>query len=512
MDDLINEFGQSNWHLGLISSILLAIIFLLLLTRSANGGPHVRHTVLFGLVCGAINLCSKFMPAMGLTIVADIFVEISILGWGALLIFLSNLVFFRMILPALRINAPRILQDMLLALVCIAWGFVRLRHAGVDLSGLIATSAVITGIVAFSMQETLGNILGGLALQLDNSVRIGDWIKVEDVRGKVINVHWRHTSILTNDGETIVIPNSTLMKSKVDVYSSVDSPLNRRWVRFCTGYSASPALVIEAVEKAICDAKIEHVASVPAPQCIVTNYLDGSIHFALRYWLSNQVLDEGTDSNVRLHLYTCLQRQDFMLARPCLDVSLTTETEERSAKTEQLHSKIEQRMKTLASVKLFASLQQSELQLIASTLRDANFTRNDAMTRQGDLADWLYVLVSGKADVWYETNANDRSHLATLSAGDVFGEMGLMTGEPRNATVTARTETECYRIDRNSFEAIVQKRPELANEFARLIDERQFKLTAAKQEDSALNQNRQATILGNIKQFFRLPKKDNTQS
>jgi small-conductance mechanosensitive channel len=444
--------------------------------------------------------------------VGDIFSEVSILGWGALLIFLSNLVFFRFILPAFRIDAPRILQDMFFALVCIAWGFTRLRHAGVDLSGLITTSAVITGIIAFSMQETLGNILGGLALQLDNSVRIGDWIKVEDVRGKVINVHWRHTSILTNNGEKIVIPNSTLMKSKVDVFGSTDCPLTRRNIRFCTGYSASPSLVIAAVEKAICDAKIDHVAKIPAPQCIVTDYLDGSIHFALRYWLSNQLLDEGTDSNIRLHIFTCLQRQDFLLARPCLDVSLMTESDERNNRTEQLDLKIEQRMKMLSTVKLFASLQKNELLQIAKTLRDVSFTIDDAMTRQGDVDHWLYVIVSGKADVWYELNKHDRSYLATLKSGDVFGEMGLMTGEPRSATVSAQTNTECYRIDKASFETILHARPELANDFAQLIDERHLGLTAAKQEENSSIQSRQATILGNIKQFFRLPKKDNTQS
>ncbi len=220
---------------------------------------------------------------------------------------------------------------MLFGLACIAWGFTRLRHAGLDLSGLVTTSAVITGIIAFSMQETLGNILGGLALQLDNSVRIGDWIKVDDARGKVVNVHWRHTSLLTNNGEIIVIPNSTLMKAKVNVYNSVNRPQIRRWVPFTTGYSAPPAQVIASVEKAIRDAQIDFVSSDPAPQCLVTDYKDGSIYFALLYWQNNPVMDDRTDSTVRLHLYTCLQRQDFMFARPCLDVSLTTESEERNA-------------------------------------------------------------------------------------------------------------------------------------------------------------------------------------
>jgi len=88
----------------------------------------------------------------------------------------------------------------------LAWGFVWLRLAGVDPTNLFATSAVITAVLAFSMQDTLGNVLGGVTLQLDNSLRVGDWVRVDDISGRVADVHWRFTAIETRNKELVMVP------------------------------------------------------------------------------------------------------------------------------------------------------------------------------------------------------------------------------------------------------------------------------------------------------------------
>lgn len=90
------------------------------------------------------------------------------------------------------------------------------RH-GVDLSEIIATSAVVTAVIGFSLQDTLGNIMGGMALQLEQSIGVGDWVRVGEVEGIVREIRWRQTSIETRSWETVVVPNSALMKSQVTV-------------------------------------------------------------------------------------------------------------------------------------------------------------------------------------------------------------------------------------------------------------------------------------------------------
>lgn len=493
-----------NWQTGLVLLILLTGLLQWVLTRTQPDSTRIlRNNLVAGAACVALSLLSRLLASAGIQHGADLLQEVAILGLGLLFIRICGITAFRVLLPAMHLHPPRILEDILLILTYIAWGMVRLRTAGLDLSGMVATSAVITAVIAFSMQDTLGNILGGLALQLDNSVRIGDWIKVDDVRGRVMEVHWRHTVVHTNNGDVIVIPNSVLMKSKVVVFSRADKPNFRRWIYFNVTDSVPPQDVIGVVEKAVRGAFINHVAPLPAPQCIVTDYREGLIQYAVRYWLTDPMHDDGTDSVVRLHLYSALQRQNFSLGHPCMDIRLNTASSEQTS--DQLEEKIAKRVQALSRVKLFSSLSEDELRQIATTVRDSPYIKNDVMTKQGTVAHSLYLLISGEADVWFESDTQEKRHLATLKEGAVFGEMGLLTGEPRRATVIARTNAQCYRLDKENFATILQDRPELATEFAQILSERNQELASARKDDTPSGQTQHANLLLSIRRFFRLP-------
>jgi hypothetical protein len=114
----------------------------------------------------------------------------------------------------------------------VLWLLVTLSLAGVDLTSLVATSAVITAVLAFAMQDTLGNLLGGLALQIDDSLEIGDWVRIDDQTGQVMQIQWRFTALRTRNGEKVVIPNAQLMKSRfVVIGRRGDGGLGqRRWI------------------------------------------------------------------------------------------------------------------------------------------------------------------------------------------------------------------------------------------------------------------------------------------
>ena len=141
--------------------------------------------------------------------------------WSAVvLIRMVGILVFRVLLPAVRVTPARIVEDLVITGITVAWGLVWLRLAGVDLGSLITTSAVITAVVAFSMQETLGNILGGVVLQLDQSIRVGDWVKLDDTSGRVVEIRWRYTAVETRNRETVVIPNGWLMKNRFTLIGS----------------------------------------------------------------------------------------------------------------------------------------------------------------------------------------------------------------------------------------------------------------------------------------------------
>lgn len=280
----------------------------------------LRNNLVFTAACFLLSLLILPLFLLGMRQAANLLDELAILILGLLLIRICGLTAFRVLLPKLGFNPPAILEDILLVLTYFAWGMVRLRAVGLDLTGIVTTSAVITAVIAFSMQDTLGNILGGLALQLDNSVRIGDWICIDDVRGQVVEVHWRHTDIYTTNGHLIVLPNSVLMKAKVDVFSRLDRPQFRRWIKFWVSDSVAPQDVINSVGKVLREAQIERVAHHPPAECIVVDCKGGAIEYAVRYWLLDPRHDDGTDSRVRVHFYSALKRKNYSLAHPCMDV------------------------------------------------------------------------------------------------------------------------------------------------------------------------------------------------
>jgi small-conductance mechanosensitive channel len=229
-------------QLGWAMAVALAIAIALLALRPGDRAS-VRNAVLLlgagALALVAVNLAETTSePARLAATVASVLA-------GAVLIRLASMFAFRVLLPALRAQPPRIVEDIATAGLYIAWGFMWLRLAGVDPTGLVTTSAVITGLIAFSMQDTLGNVLGGVVLQLDRSLRVGDWLRVEDVSGRVVEITWRHTAIETRNRETVVIPNGWLLKNRFTVIGSRDDPQAswRRWVRLTVDFSAPPTRV-----------------------------------------------------------------------------------------------------------------------------------------------------------------------------------------------------------------------------------------------------------------------------
>ena len=219
----MNELIAALWRDETPYLLGAAIVLVALLFRFlATGRVTLKHSLLFFAVWLLLDVVAAIFAARYEVAIAAALHQAALLGFGLVLIRLSGLVVFRVLLPALKVQTPRILEDIVVIGGYVLWAMVRLSYAGVELSSLVATSAVITAVLAFAMQDTLGNILGGLALQLDNSLEIGDWVKLDDVSGRVVEIQWRFTAILTRNGEKVVVPNGQLMKGKFSVIADKD--------------------------------------------------------------------------------------------------------------------------------------------------------------------------------------------------------------------------------------------------------------------------------------------------
>ncbi|MFA6971775.1 MAG: mechanosensitive ion channel family protein [Gallionella sp.] len=502
----IAYFWREEAFFMLTSSLVLSFFLIYFLKHDRKS---VINTLIFFFACQVLAFFSGLVYAMQFTSTAALFHETAIIGSGIAVIRMCGLLAFRIVLPLIRLQPPRITEDIFVIIAYLGWCLVRLRYAGLDLGSIIATSAMITAVVAFSMQDTLGNILGGLALQLDNSIEIGDWIKVEDVVGRVVDIRWRSTLVETRNWETVVFPNSQLMKNKFLVLgrrSGQPSQL-RRWVWFNVSLSTAPRQVVRAVEETILLADISNVAKQPPPSCVLMEIDKGVARYALRYWLTDLTVDDPTDAAVRWHVYTSLERAGIPLVVEMQNVHYVKENEKYEVVVHQRES--QQRVKTLKRVELFAQMTDDELTALAERLKYAQFAKGNIISRQGAIAHWLYIIINGEAEVYLETPNGERRSVNLLSKGSFFGEMGMMTGEPRSASVIANTDVECYRLDKEAFAGIMQARPGLAEEMTHILVERRVQLDSVlhhldeqtrRQEKSSQHNE----LLETVKRFFGL--------
>ncbi len=421
---------------------------------------------------------------------------------------MAGAIVFGIILPRLGLRAPRILRDVLGAVTAIVAIIGIANRLGFPVSGLITTSAILTAVIGFSLQDTLGNVMGGLALQMDNSIQVGDWIRVGDARGRVSDIRWRYTAIETRNWETIVVPNSMLMKGQVLIEGrrSGQPQQERRWVYFNVDFRYDPPAVIDAVMSALLAAPIDGVAADPPPNCILLDLHESYARYAVRYWLTDLAADDGTDSIVRTRVYYALRRADVPLSIPAHAIFVTEDTVERKS-AKELRER-ERRMTALSHVEIFDVLDEESRQRLAEKLRYAPFSRGEAMTRQGTEGHWLYMIIDGQVSVRVSKGGVEKE-VARLGGGSFFGEMSLLTGSPRTATVVALTDIECYRLDKAAFQEILHDRPEITESVAATLAKRQEGLHAAQdQVDASARERRMAQqkqdLMGKIRDFFGL--------
>jgi len=307
----------------------------------------------------------------------------------------------------------------------------------------------------------------------------------------------------TRGGETVVIPNGWLIKNRFTVVGSrfSEDVAWRRVIRVNVDLAAAPNDVCGVLQESVRNAVIPNVAASPAPTAVMMDVAARYGSYALRYWLTDPAADDPTDSMVRAHAIVALQRAGMKLGVPFQEQLDISDAEHRAAAEK---SQLRHRIEALGRVDLFKPLSDAERESLARHLVYAPFVAGDVITRQGAVAHWLYLVVAGEADVWLDAPGG-RRRLATISSGSVFGEMGMMTGAARTATVTARTDTVCYRLDKEGFAQVIRARPDIAEAMSRVLAPRQaqlneVRLAAGHAEEPGHGED----ILARIRSFFGL--------
>jgi len=358
---------------------------------------------------------------------------------------------------------------------------------------LLTTSAVGAVVVGFALQETLGNAFAGLSIQSERPFKVGHWIRVGDFEGRVAEITWRATRLRTKSGNFIVVPNNIIGKEAITNYSEPAVP-TRLELEVGVSYAASPAAVKQALHEAM--AQSRYVLTSPAPDALLVGFDASSMNYRARFWVDDFERDEEARDDVRVAIHYVFARRGIEIPYP-IQVEYSRDWPAPDAATLAA-----ERRRVIDGVDLFAALSDQQRGEVASATVAKTYGNGEAIVKQGEPGESMYVLCSGTVAVVLEP---DKREVATIRPGGYFGEMSLLTGEPRSATVVARGEVVVLELTAEVFRHLGAGSPHAIEQVGVLAITRRAELDRARSSARAMAvAEAPASFLARMKRFLRL--------
>lgn len=399
-------------------------------------------------------------------------------------------------------QVPLVLRDIgrwLLAVVGL-FLIVRAFFPGVNLNVLAVSSLVVGYIVGNATQDTLGNLFAGLALNAERPFQIGDWVTAGGHTGLVVDTTWRATRLRTKADDYVVIPNSSIGKESIVNFSR---PTRNHGCYLTVGlsYNTPPNKAREAILGVLRHSP--EVCQEPAPSVFLVNFGNFSIDFKIKYFIEDFARTDAIQSTIMDRLWYAFRREGISIPYPIQEEHFRdAAAEERDRNAAEATTVRE----SLSRVELFQSLSPEELDRLASGVKLKVFARGEHLCRQGEAGDSFYVIHTGRVGIFSKNGSGQPVRVAQLEDGAFFGEMSLLTGAPRSATVTAETDVEVLHVSKQDFAGLLQADAGLAGKLAAALESRLAGLrsVANTAAGAAPKSETRSALAARIKQFFRL--------
>ncbi|MEP7132979.1 MAG: mechanosensitive ion channel family protein [Acidobacteriota bacterium] len=328
---------------------------------------------------------------------------------------------------------------------------------------ILTGSAIITAVIGLALQDTLGNLFAGLALHIEKTVRVGDIVRSGESFATVEELSWRAMKLRTIEGNLLLVPNSVAGRDRLEVYPRGGRPVARS-LRVGLEYDASPVMARETLESAV--RGLAGVASYPERRAYMKSFEPYSVVYELRYWLEDYANYLDIDSAVRERVWYALHRAGLHIPMPFI------RQYQYSGGSVPEESRGAAVAPAVAQLDLFAPLSDAERAGIAEGAMERRYAPGEIVVREGDQTSSMFLVASGRLGVTIHGAAGDTRSLAVLEPGSAFGEISLLTGEPRTATVRALSESVLVEIEKRTIEPILRNNPSLCGAFDAVIAER----------------------------------------
>ena len=430
------------WGAELIVGLTLVMASLVL--RAASVNSHVRKRVGTSAVCFAGYAIIPLVIAR-VPLGADLLGPLHTMHALLMIFGVVNLTVTLAVNPW-RVDRvpdrfPHIVQDSIII------GLFALVAMLVVRREFLATTAAGALIVGLALQDTLGNLFNGLAVQIERPFQVGHWVNINGRDGQVSEITWRATKIRTKAGNLVIVPNSVLAKETITNYSMPNTQM-RLDVEVGASYDAPPNDVKGAIREALADEpSIDHSRDI---EILIVNFADSAVTYCVRVWISDFSADDHIYDIVRSRIYYAFHRHGIVIPYPTR-VLVRSRAHHADAPVDR-----EEMLQALKATAFCAELDDVQLNEVLEVTRSVLHAAGEAIVREGTPGSSMFVICAGEARV---TTSGRVHELARLSAGDYFGEMSLLTGEVRSATVVAATDCRLLEITADDFRLVVAKDP-----------------------------------------------------
>jgi small-conductance mechanosensitive channel len=385
----------------------------------------------------------------------------------------------------------------LIALLSVLWyGY----HAGRWLTGLLATSGVAAILLGLAGQNLLGGIIAGMSIQINRPFKVGDWLQVGERFAEVMEINWRSTRLRTNDNIYLDIPNNEIVRQAI-VNLHYPTSLHAMRIRVGVEYGVPPNRVKDALFHAAMSA--QGVVQDPPVRIFLVDFADFAVIYEIKFYMLNHARINQINDAVRTNVWYELKRQRITIPFPIRTLHI------RRPATAQLAEEHAEAREILRGESLFNCLSDEQIDNLVKRSRLNHFGRGERVIEEGAAGESMFVLLRGAAQVSVSKNGTS-IQVATLQTGDCFGEMSLLTGERRSATV--RAEGDCYvmEISKPVMAEIIRQSPDCLNQLSEILAKRRMETEGIVEEampsrdQVATEREYRATFLRRLKTFFQL--------
>jgi small-conductance mechanosensitive channel len=390
---------------------------------------------------------------------------------------------------------PNVLRDLLFWVLFGVTLVVLLKvHGGLDLAGLLTTSAVLTAVLGLALQEPLKDFFAGIEIQIDPPFRRGDWIEVGEVGGVVDGMNLMDTKLRMVDNSLLSFPNGKITDERVRIFE-VGEPVGNSF-SVSLDYQLPPGQAIEFLRSTL--RSNLKVLRDPEPRVWLGSYDDFSIRYDIIVFQEEVGMGarNSLKSDLLSQIWYALEREGRSFPYPVMELSRWQPLPVPNDPARLLKS---DKVRHLKNGWLFKGLDDLQLESLVADVRFVRFGPGDIILNQGDEGSTLYQVIRGQVEVLVSAAGKPFVSVALVGEDTILGEMSLLTDEPRSASLRAVGECMLLEVERRDLQPILHSDPELLEELAELVADRRAALEKLSSDQA---ETREQGILAMMRKLF----------